>query len=53
MTYVANYNTTDLSSIVVDFIGEYAVQFVAFAGLIALAIVIGFLLKKSKHLAPR
>ena len=34
--YSETYTSSDLSEIVIDFIGTYAVQLVAFAGLIAL-----------------
>lgn len=34
--YAPTYVSSDLSMVVIDFIGTYAVQLVAFAGLIAL-----------------
>lgn len=36
MAYNASHTASDLPSIVIDFIVEYGVQLVAFAGLIAL-----------------
>jgi hypothetical protein len=36
MAYSPTYTSDDIPSIVIDFIGKYAIQIVAFAGLIAL-----------------
>ena len=42
----ATYTSDDLDNIIVDFIGTYAVQFVTFASLIALAIIWIYLRKR-------
>lgn len=34
--YTATYDSSDISAVVIDFIVEYGVQLLAFAGLIAL-----------------
>ena len=36
MAYAETYQASDIPDIVIDFIGTYAVQLIAFAGLIAL-----------------
>ena len=40
------YTSEDLDDIVIDFIGTYAVQFVTFASLIALAVLFVWFKKK-------
>lgn len=45
--YVPTYDSSDLSEIVIDFIGTYLVQLVAFAGLIALIVLYVLFKKKS------
>ena len=43
MAYSPTYVQGDLSSIIVDIIGNFGVQIAGFAGLIALTAVIGYL----------
>lgn len=46
MAYSATYTIGDIDDIVIDFVGAYGVQFVAFAGLIALAVLWTFIISK-------
>ena len=50
MAYTATYTSDDVDDIVIDFVGTYGVQLIAFAGLIALMGVGVWFLKKGKHL---
>jgi hypothetical protein len=48
MTYNATYETSDLSSMFVDLIGNGLFQVIAFVGLIVLIFLIGWIVKLSK-----
>ena len=46
MTYIPTHTSSDLPAVVIDFLVEFGVQILAFAGLIAL-IVLAVWIKKS------
>jgi len=48
MAYSASYDTADLDDIIVDFVGTYLAQIVIFAGLIALAVIGVWFMKKAR-----
>lgn len=48
MAYSPTYESSDISGMVVDFLGTYIVQLIAFAALFALAFAVGYLLQKGK-----
>lgn len=49
-TYSGSYDSADIPTIVVDFLGTMGVQGVAFAGLIALLIILGYAANKAHAL---
>lgn len=50
--YSPTYVSTDLSAIVIDFIGTYFVQLVAFAGLIALVVLAVWFRRRGGNIIP-
>lgn len=48
MAYTPTYDSSDIPSVVIDFLGAYAVQIVAFAGLIALVMLYAWFKKNAK-----
>lgn len=48
--YNESFTVADVDDVIIDFIVTYAAQFVTFAGLIALAVIGGFFLRKTRML---
>lgn len=48
--YSGSYDSSDIPNIVVDFLGTMGVQAVAFAGLIALLVILGYAATKAHQL---
>jgi hypothetical protein len=46
MAYTAEYDVDDLDDIVIDIIAKYGVQLGAFAGILALVAIVGWLVAK-------
>lgn len=48
MAYSPTYTSSDIPAMVIDFIGVYTVQLIAFAGLVALVLLYAWFKKNAK-----
>jgi hypothetical protein len=49
MVYNSQYTSSDMQPILVDVLGEFGIQIVAFMGLILAIVVVGFLISRFKR----